>query len=226
MAGEIREPGRNLPRAMFFAALLVTVIYILLNIVFIMASPGDMIISQGKYTIGALTAQNLLGNNLGNVFNISIIVILLSSVSVQIMIGPRVTYAMAKDRVIFSSLGRVSGRFMTPDLAIIIQVFISIFYVFIGFDAILKMLIYMGFALNVFPLLAVIGMVYKRIREPEVERPFRVPFFPVVPVLYIVLSLMIMTATLITRTVPSLFALGMVAMGAVVYYLWKRFSSG
>jgi APA family basic amino acid/polyamine antiporter len=208
---------------MFFAAVIVAVIYVLLNIVFIMASPGGEIIANGKYTIGALTASSLVGAKFSNIFNISIILILLSSVSVQVMIGPRVTYAMAQDRAIFSTLGRINPKFLTPDLAIIIQVVIAIVYVFIGFDAILKMLIYMGFALNIFPLMAVIGMVYRRFKDPDAPRPFRVPFFPVVPFIYILLSLCIMTATLITRTMPSLFALGMVAVGVIIFYIWQYF---
>jgi len=103
---------------MFYSAILIAVIYVLLNIIYIMASPGEVIIGQGKYTIGALTAQNLAGGSLSWFFNAGILLILLSSVSVQVMIGPRVTYAMAKDRAIFSSLGRMNPKFLTPDLAL------------------------------------------------------------------------------------------------------------
>jgi len=85
------------------------------------------------------------------------------------------------------------------------------------------MLIYMGFALSIFPLLAVIGMVYKRYKEPDTPRPFKVPFFPVVPLVYIILTVLIMTATLITKTVPSLIALGVVALGIIIFYIWQRF---
>jgi APA family basic amino acid/polyamine antiporter len=138
------------------------------------------------------------------------------------MVGPRVTYAMAKDRAIFSSLERVNQKFQTPDLAILVQMAIAVFYVFIGFDAILKMLIYMGFALSVFPLMAVIGMVYIRIKQPDVSRPFRVPLFPVIPAVYILLTLAILATTLIEKTVPSLFAVGAVIVGIVIYYIRKK----
>jgi APA family basic amino acid/polyamine antiporter len=223
IAGELKDPGRNLPRAMFFAALLVAVIYILLNIVYIMASPGGQIISEGKYTIGALTASSLVGTKFSIFFNISIILILLSSVSVQVMIGPRVTLAMAQDKTIFGALGRINPKLMTPDLAIVIQVTIAVIYVFIGFDVILKMLIYMGFALSIFPLMAVIGMVYMRYKEPDAVRPFRVPFFPAVPFVYIILTILIIIATLITKTIPALFAIGMVTIGVIIFFVWKYF---
>jgi APA family basic amino acid/polyamine antiporter len=142
------------------------------------------------------------------------------------MIGPRVCYAMAKDKAIFHSLEKISKKYQTPYVAIIIQMVIGVFYTFIGFDAILKMLIYMGFALSIFPFLAVLGMVYSRYKYPEIHRPFKVPLYPVVPVIYLVLSSCIMVTTLITETLPSLFALGVVAVGIGIFILWQRLIRG
>ena len=188
-----------------------------------MSATGQEIITDGKYTIGNLAAEKLFGDNISPFFNLSIVLILLSSVSVQMMIGPRVCYAMAKDKAIFHSLEKISSKYQTPYVAIIIQTAIALFYAFIGFDAILKMLIYMGFALSIFPFLAVLGMVYGRYKNPEIHRPFKVPLFPVVPIIYLVLSFCIMLTTLITKTLPSLFALGVVAVGIGMFFLWQRF---
>ncbi|HNW30639.1 MAG TPA: amino acid permease [Spirochaetota bacterium] len=222
IAGEIRDPDKNLPRALFLGTLLITVIYLAMNVVYLMSAPGDVIMTEGKYTIGALAAKNLFGPNIGPVFDACIVIILLSSVSVQMMIGPRVSFAMAKDRTIFRSLERVNRRFQTPDLAIMVQMAIAVFYVFIGFDAILKMLIYMGFALSIFPLMTVIGMVYTRINKPELARPFRVPLFPLIPLIYITLMIAVIITTLIEKTVPSLFAIGVVSAGVVIFLIRSR----
>ncbi len=222
IAGEIRNPDKNLPRALFLGTLLITVIYLAMNVVYLMSAPGDVIMTDGKYTIGALAAKNLFGPSIGPVFDACIVLILLSSVSVQMMIGPRVTFAMAKDRTIFGSLERVNQRFQTPDLAIIVQMAIAVFYVFIGFDAILKMLIYMGFALSIFPLMTVIGMVYTRIKKPDLVRPFKVPLFPIIPIIYIVLMVGVIITTLIEKTVPSLFAIGAVVAGVVIFFIRSR----
>jgi APA family basic amino acid/polyamine antiporter len=222
IAGEIKDPGKNLPRALLFGALLIIAIYLAMNIVFIMSAPGEAIMSEGKDTIGALAARNLFGPQISPVFNVCIVIVLLSSVSVQMMIGPRVTYAMAKDRAIFGSLGRINPRYNTPDLAIIVQMSIAIIYVFIGFDAILTMLIYMGFALSIFPLLTVIGMVYTRIKHSEIQRPFRVPFFPLIAGIHIILMVCVIVGTLIESTKPSLFAISMIAVGVVIYFIWNR----
>jgi APA family basic amino acid/polyamine antiporter len=81
----------------------------------------------------------------------------------------------------------------------------------------------MGFALSIFPFLAVLGMVYWRYKNPGFNRPFKVPLFPVVPIIYLLLSCCIMVTTLITETVPSLFALGVVAAGVGIFFLWQRF---
>jgi APA family basic amino acid/polyamine antiporter len=222
IAGEIIHPEKNLPRALFLGALSVTVMYLAMNVLYLMSSPGDSIITEGKYTIGALAAKNLFGAEIGPFFDGCIVIILLSSVSVQMMIGPRVLYAMSKDRVLFSSLQRVNPVFQTPDLAIMLQMAISVFYVFIGFNAILTMLIYMGFALSIFPLLTVIGMFYARIKYPDIPRPFRVPFFPVIPAIYIVLMLGVIITTLIEKSVPSLFAIGLVSLGVVIFFIRKK----
>ena len=222
IAGEIKDPEKNLPRALIFGTLLISVIYLAMNTVFLMSSPGEAIMAEGKYTIGALAARNLFGPQISPVFNICIVVILLSSVSVQMMIGPRVTYAMAKDRAIFSSLGRINSKYNTPDLAIIVQMSIAVIYVFIGFDAILTMLIYMGFALSIFPLMTVIGMLYTRIKHPEIHRPFRVSFLPLIAGIHIILMICVIVGTLIESTKPSLVAIGVIALGAVIYFIWNR----
>jgi basic amino acid/polyamine antiporter, APA family len=225
IAGEIKNPEKNLPRALFLGTLIVTVIYLAMNVVYLISSTGPEIMTEGKYTIGALATKNLFGPSISTVFNACIVFILLSSVSVQMMIGPRVTYAMAKDRTIFGSLERINSKFQTPDLAIIVQMAIAVFYVFIGFDAILKMLIYMGFALSIFPLMAVIGMLYMRIKQPGLGRPFKVPLFPLIPLIYIILTCGVIITTLIEKTVPSLFAVGAVVAGILIYFIRSRLVS-
>jgi APA family basic amino acid/polyamine antiporter len=177
-----------------------------------------------------MAAKNLFGKSISPYVDLSIVIILLSSVSVQMRIGPRVAFAMAKDGAIFHSLERVNSRFQTPVLAIVVQMVIAVIYIFIGFNYILSMLIYMGFALSIFPLMAVIGMVYLRYARPDIPRPFKVPFFPLVPLIFILLTIIILVATFILTTFyyqsynkfASLTALGVVSAGILVYYIWRK----
>lgn len=230
IAGEIKNPERNLPRALFFGTILIIVIYIGMNVVYLISSPGKEIISDTSYAIGAMAAKNLFGQSISPYVDLSIVIILLSSVSVQMMIGPRVAFAMAKDGAIFHSLEGVNSRFQTPVLAIVVQMVIAVIYVFIGFNYILSMLIYMGFALSIFPLMSVIGMVYLRYARPDINRPFKVPLFPLIPIIFILLTIVILVTTFILTTFyyqsynkfASLTALGVVSAGILVYYVWRK----
>ena len=221
IAGEIKNPEKNLPRAMFIGILSIGIIYLLLNVIFLIATPGKEL--MGKEAVGAITAKNLFGAGFSPVFTLGIAIVLLSSVSVQIMVGPRVYYAMAKDKMIFSSLQRINKKFNTPDLAILIQMAITIIYVFIGIKNVVSLLIYLGFALGFFPLMSVIGLMILRKKSPQTKRPFKVPFFPVIPLIYIVLTIGMMVTSLITSTKTSLFALLVVFVGISVFTLWQRF---
>ena len=217
IAGEIKNPERNLPRALLFGTLITMSLYLLLNVVFLLSAPGEAI--MGKDEIGAIAARFLFGANVSNIFTLSIAIILLSSISVQMMVGPRVYYAMAKDRMIFNSISKLHPRFETPWRAILIQMCLSIFYVFTG--SAMTLVIYMGFALNIFPVMAVMGMMYFRYKEPGLARPYRVPLYPVVPLVYITLSIGMMMAALMNWTITSLFAIGVVIAGIPVFYLWQ-----
>lgn len=218
IAGEIKQPEKNLPRAMLGGTVLTVIIYLLLNIVFLLAAPGESII--GKDEIGAIAARSLFSPALNNLFTLSIAVILLSAVSVQTMVGPRVSYAMAKDHMIFSCLARLHPRHETPWLAILIQTALAIVYVYLG--SAMTLVIYMGFALNIFPVLAVIGLMSMRRRKPDLRRPYRVPGYPLVPLFYIVASIFMMIAALMSWTSTSLFALGVLAAGVPAFWLWRR----
>ena len=222
IAGEIKNPQKNLPRSMFFGTLAVVIIYVLLNIVFIMSSPSEQI--SGSHIVAAIASANLFGNTAASLLILGIALVLVSSVSVQMMVGPRVYYAMAKDKLTFAKLANVHPTFGTPYLAILVQMIIALIYIFIGKDHIEMLLVYMGFSLGIFPLMAVIGMVIMRFKAPEIERPFKVPLFPLIPAIYILLTISMMVASLIMWTETSLTALGVLSVGVVIYYIWRHFT--
>ena len=181
---------------------------------------------MGSRALGFVTAKNLFANSnlpfdMASFFTLCISIILLSSVSVQMMVGPRVTNVMAKNKMIFKSLGRVNDKYKTPDLAIIVQMCLAIFYVFLGSKNLDKFMQYMGFSLSIFPLLSIIGLVYIRYKKPEIKGEFRVPLFPVIPIIYIVLTIFMMLGALISWFWPSLFAIGVVLIGVPIFYFWK-----
>jgi APA family basic amino acid/polyamine antiporter len=220
IAGEIRDPDRNLPRALFWGTLLTTLLYVGLNVVFLISVPGQNLL--GQEPVGAIAARSLFGIQASHFFTLGIALILLSSISVQLMVGPRVYYAMAVDRLMFGPLAKIHPRLGTPYVAICVQIVLAVVYVVLGSAK--ALLEYMGFALVVFPLLTVIGLMYLRRRHPELKRPYRVPAYPWMPLVYIVLSAGMMVAGLLTWATTSLFALGVILAGIPVYFLWRRLS--
>ena len=223
IAGEIKNPQKNLPRAMFFGSLSIAVIYVLLNVVFLMSSPAEQL--TASRATAAIAASNLFGAQVGSFLALGVAIILISAVSVQMMIGPRVYYAMAKDGLLFSKLSRINPRFGTPDLAIALQILIAIVYVFIGKNNIESLFAYVGFSLGIFPLMAVIGMMVMRFKKPDIPRPFKSPLFPLVPIIYIVFTIGMMAASLILWTKTSLFAIGVLCLGIVIYFVWRAASN-
>ncbi len=217
IAGEIKNPEKNLHRTLLIGTSAVMAIYLLLNIVYLMSVDGADL--MGKDEVGAIAASNLFGPGISGLFTIGIALVLLSAVSVQMMVGPRVYYAMAKDRMIFESLSRVHPVFETPYLAIIIQMILAIVYVFTG--TAMTLIIYMGFALNIFPVLAVIGLIYIRYARPELKSSYKVPLFPLVPLIYILLTVAMMIAALLSWTTTSLFAIAITIVGIPVFFIWR-----
>lgn len=220
ISGEIRNPAKTLPRAMFFGTLATAVLYLGLNVIFLISAPGEAL--MGRNEIGAIAVISLFGEHISWIFNCGIVIILLSAISVQIMVGPRIYFAMARDRVIFRFLERVHPRYHTPLVSITIQVFISVAYVF-TFDNPEVLLVYMGFALGIFPLLTVFGLVMLRRTRPEIPRPYRVSFYPVPPLLFLALYSAMMIASFIAWTKTSLIAIGVTAAGIPVYFMWQWF---
>jgi APA family basic amino acid/polyamine antiporter len=218
IAGEINNPGRNLPRALMLGTLLTAALYVLLNIVFLISADGNEL--MGKDEVGAIAALHLFGAGVSGIFTLGIAVVLLSTISVQMMAGPRVSYAMARDGMIFRSLAGVHPRLETPAMSILVQMLLAILYVFTG--SAMTLVIYMGFALNIFPVLAVIGLMRLRRTRPEMARSYRVPFYPLVPLVYISLTVAMMTAALLNWTETSFFAIAVVIAGIPVFYLWQR----
>jgi APA family basic amino acid/polyamine antiporter len=217
IAGEIRQPAKNLPRALFWSTFGIMLVYVLLNVVYLLAVPTDKLV--GQESVGAIAAGALFGEGVASVFSLGIAVILLSAVSAQMFIGPRVTFAMAKDRMLFGKLGTLHPKFETPHLAVILQAIIASVYILLGSAQDLMM--YMGFALSVFPLLSIIGLVWLRIKRPELPRPYKVPFYPLFPAIYIVLTIAMMVASLMAWTKTSLWAIVILVISVPVYYFWR-----
>jgi APA family basic amino acid/polyamine antiporter len=214
IAEEIRDPERNLPRALLWGTGFVTVLYVGLNVVFIYAlSVSDM---GGVLRIGDAAAQALFGSGLPAVLTTLFIVSILASMSSMIFAGPRVYFAMARDGLFFGGAARVHPVFSTPGRAIWLQAAWASVLVITGtFD---QLLTYAGFALVLFSAIAV-GAVFRLHRRGALA--YHGVGFPWTPSLFLVASAWMMGYTLWTRPVVSLLGVLLVALGVPVYFYFR-----
>jgi APA family basic amino acid/polyamine antiporter len=215
IGSEIKNPRRNLPLSLILGTGGVVVLYVLLNLFYVYATPPDKM--AGVISIGGLAVGSLFGKSLESVLSALIAFALFSSLSAFIILGPRVYYAMACDRCFFPFASEVHPRFRVPSKSIMLQGLIAALLVLFGtFDQILT---YMGFSLGIFPILSVIG-VFKLRRTGG--STYKLPGFPIVPLIYIVAGAAILTLGFMQRPVESSIALGMVLIGVPVYWIFKR----
>lgn len=217
LGGEIKNPQRNLPLALLAGTSLVTALYLLINLAYVSAVPLAQM--AGIKEIGSLTAQALLGPLGGRVFSLLVALCLLSSLGAMTLTGPRIYYAMAKDRVFFSALGRVRPASGVPANAVWLQAAIAgVMVVSASFEA---LLFYIGFTLSLFTALTVAGLLVlrRRLGPPDT---FRVPLYPWVPLLFILASAWIIIFSLAGdpwRALPGGLTL---AAGVALYLVFRR----
>lgn len=215
IGSEIKNPRKNLPRSLILGTGLVVLLYLSLNLFYVYAVPPDKM--AGVISIGGLAVGNLFGRSFESVLSVLISFALFSSLSAFIILGPRVYYAMALDRCFFPFACDVHRKFRVPSKAIALQGFIAAVMILFGtFDQILT---YMGFSLGIFPILAVFGVF--KVRRLKLG-DYKLPGFPVVPLIYILAGLLILFLGFFERPKESSIAIAMVLVGIPVYFLFKR----
>jgi APA family basic amino acid/polyamine antiporter len=229
VAEEIRDPGRNVPKALAIGTIAVIAIYVLLNALYLYVFPvGELAKIQGS--VLDVVAERLLGAGAGNTMGVVSIISLMASISAMTFAGPRVYYAMARDGVFFKAAAGVHPTYKTPAVAIVAQSMWSTVLVLTGSANTLTT--YTGFAVVLFSGLAVAGLFVLRFREPNAERPFSVLGYPVVPGIFVVASFFILANALWTDLVkpigagtafgPSAAGLLVIGLGLPLYWWFSR----
>ena len=215
IGSEVKNPSKNLPRSLIVGTGIVILLYFCLNLIYVYAvAPPDM---EGVISIAGLAAGNLFGQSFERILSIMISFALFSSLSAYIILGPRVYYSMAKDKHFFRFAQDVHKKFGVPAKSIILQGAIATVMVLFGtFD---QLLTYMGFSLGIFPLLAVLGVF--KVRRLKLS-PYKMPGFPLAPVLYILAGIAILTLAFFQRPMESSIAIATVLVGIPVYWIFKK----
>lgn len=214
IASEIDNPQKRLPKSLLFGTIIVTVLYVLLNFTFLKTAPASEMI--GQVEVGYISANHIFGMTGGNIMGMLISILLVSSISSMVFVGPRVSQVMGEDTKILKFLSFKSTRGV-PFYAVILQSAISLIFILTGsFEQVLT---YAGFTLNMFTFLTVVGLFIHRYKFKNIERPYKTWGYPVVPIIFIGLMLWTMYFLLTERTLESLFGLGTIFSGFIIYYI-------
>jgi basic amino acid/polyamine antiporter, APA family len=215
VAEEIREPERNVPRALALGTATVAALYLALNALYLRVLPRSVL--AGAASAGALAADVLFGPAAASVFAAIAIVIVLGSMSAMTLAGPRVYFAMARDEAFFRSAARVHPRYHTPAVAILAQAGWSSLLVVSGtFDGLLT---YTGFAVILFSALAVLSLFVVRRRGSA--GTFRAWGYPWAPALFCLVGFAIVANTIVQAPRIAGAGLGVMAAGIPIY-VWMR----
>ena len=180
---EVREPQRTVPRALIHGTLLVTGLYLLLNLTFLRTTAESAL--AGTVEVGALSARHILGPQGAALLSLALSLLLASTISAMVLAGPRVLQAMGEDIPSLRPLAARNRR-GAPTRAVLVQQGLAVALILTdSFEAVLT---FAGFTLSLFALLTVAGVLKLRRGAPRLDRPFRVPLYPLPPLIFITIS--------------------------------------
>jgi len=218
IAGEVRDPGHTLPRAMLLGVLIVTVVYVVVSAVFLYLVPLAKVTSDETFV--AQAGSVLFGPAGGTVFAAIVVVCVLSSIAALIMSAPRVYYAMAQDGLFLHAVAAVHPRFGTPARAILIQGTIASLLVLAG--SFQQIIAYFIFIAVVFLGLAGAGLFIARSRAQGSTPAFLTPAYPVPAIAFLLLVALLLVLLAVHSPREALFGSAVVLVGLPVYQFFRR----
>ena len=218
VAEEVRDPGRNVPRALALGTASVTLIYLALNVLFVYAFPVSELGGLRGGLLGS-TSDRLFTFGLADWIAAFTIVSIAASISAMTIAGPRVYFAMARDGLFFARAAHVHPRFRTPARSIAAQALWSAVLVLSG--TLSQLLSYTGFAVVLFSGVAVASLFVLRWRDGRVDRPFSTWGYPVAPAVFVLAAAVLVLNEIVSRPGSAFAGLGIMAAGIPVYW-WIR----
>ncbi len=221
MAGEVRDPGRTLPRALLGGTLAIVVIYLLVNLAYLYVLPVEEI--AGARLVATAAAEKIFMTAGAAIVAAMVMISAFGALNGSTMTGPRIFFAMADDGLFFRPIAAVHARFQTPFMAIGLAALLGVIYVSVRtFEQLAD-----AFILGIWPfyILAVGAVFILRRRRPDLERPYRTVGYPVVPVIFMMASVAMLLNALVRQPVTSLISFGVIAAGIPAYYIWRTLES-
>jgi basic amino acid/polyamine antiporter, APA family len=217
ISGEIKQPGKNVPRSLLVGTGLVIVIYVLLNAVFLATTPVQDL--KGRLDVALVAGKHIFGTNGGRVAGAVICLGLVSAISSMTWIGPRVSMSMGEDHWWLRLLARKNLHGI-PTNAIVLQLLIvNLLLLTRSFESVVQ---YTQFSLLLCSLFTVLGVMVLRATRPEIARPYRVWAYPMPPIIFAVITLWMMFYLLRWKTIESLAGLATALVGLLLYFCTRK----
>lgn len=217
-AGEAKDPQRTFHRGIVLGTAALVCLYLLANVAYLAALGPAGVAASDRVAADAATA--LFGPVAGKLIAVMILVSIFSATNALLLTIPRAFFAMARDGLFFQKLAEVHPRFGTPAFAIVACSLWSMLLAATGtFEQLLTYVVFMGW---IFYALGVLSVFRYRIREPATPRPFRVPGYPVTPILFAVSAAAIAINTIVEQPARAAVGLAVVLLGSPAYLVWRR----
>ncbi|MBB1282909.1 amino acid permease [Flavisolibacter sp. BT320] len=217
IAGEVKNPQRNIGLSLFFGTLIVTIIYLCANLMYLYVLPLDGIASAKNDRVAVVAAEQFLGTDAGPyVIAVLIMVSTFGCNNGLILAGARVYYTMAKDKLFFKKTGTLN-KHSVPEYALWIQAaWASVLCLSGTYGELLTMI---SFVVVIFYVLTLIGIFILRKQRPDAERPYKAVGYPVLPILYIILAVAFCVGLVYASPQYSLYGLAIVLLGIPIYFI-------
>ncbi len=218
VAGEVKDPRRNVPRAMVLGIIVVAVVYLAMNMTYVYSMPLTEVAKHE--TIAAAAAASMFSPRAANWLSAVIALSCFGAMASCTLSGARVYFAMARDGVFFQRMAQVHPKWHTPALSLIGQgIWACLLTVSGRYDQLYTYVIY-GMVLSY--TLTVIGLFVLRWKRPDVPRPYRCTGYPVLPAVYVLLGTWWTVNTIVERPKEALAGTIIVLLGVPGYLYWKR----
>ncbi len=218
LAGETKNAQKNVPRAMVLGAGIVTLMYVLINLAYMLLLPLSEIVQTARVAGDAVESVIPAG---GKMVAVAIAISIFGTISIYTMSAPRIYFAMAKDGIFFQQLAIVHPRFRTPLNAMLVQAFWAI-ALLIFWGTFSNLITYVTFMDIAFMAIGGGAIFVLRIKKPDAERPYRVWGYPLIPAIFVGISTAFVINTLVQRPVQAMAGLIFTVIGLLMFYLFKK----
>ncbi|NIG57105.1 APC family permease [Chitinophaga sp. Cy-1792] len=216
IAGEIKNPKKNIGRSLFLGTLIVTIIYVSTNLMYLAVIPIKEIAFAANDRVGVVAAEHIFGGVGSMVIAVMIMISTFGCNNGLILSGARIYYTMAEDKLFFKGAGELN-KYSVPAKGLWIQCLWTSLLCLTGrYNDLLALVI---FGVLLFYVLTIFGIFILRRKRPEIERPYKAFGYPVLPVIYMIVALSLAVLLLMFETKFALMGLGIILLGVPLYYI-------